>query len=71
MHIYIIADKVINRIKDANVFMSYGKLFHPLQLIIYFRNNIYNNASLHISDEPFLFRTFPQKNNNFFISTDS
>ena len=40
MHIYIIADKVINLIKDANVFMSFGKLFHPLQLIIYFRNNI-------------------------------
>lgn len=35
------------------LFISYGKLFHPLQLIIYFKNNIlYYNASLHISDEP-------------------
>ena len=34
MHIYIIADKVINLIRDANVFISYGKRFHPLHLII-------------------------------------
>ncbi len=40
MHIYIIADKVNNLIRDANVFISYGKRFHPLLLIIYFRNNI-------------------------------
>ena len=54
MHIYIIADKVINLIRDANVFISYGKRFHPLHLIIYFRNNILLCASLHISDEPYL-----------------
>ena len=40
MDIYIISDKVINLIRDANVFISYGKRFHPLHLIIYFRNNI-------------------------------
>ena len=34
MHIYIIADKVNNLIRDANVFISYGKRFHPLHLII-------------------------------------
>ena len=34
MHIYIIADKVINLIRDANVFISHGKRFHPLHLII-------------------------------------
>ena len=27
-------------IRVANVFISFGKLFHPLQLIIYFKNNI-------------------------------
>ena len=34
MHIYIIADKVINLIRDANAFISHGKRFHPLHLII-------------------------------------
>ena len=32
--------QVINLIRVANVFISFGKLFHPLQLIIYFKNNI-------------------------------
>ena len=32
--------QVINLIRVANVFVSFGKLFHPLQLIIYFKNNI-------------------------------
>ncbi len=40
MHIYIIADKVNNLIRVANVFISFGKRLHPLQLIIYFKNNI-------------------------------
>ena len=43
MHIYIIADKVINLIRDANVFISYGKPFHPLHLIIRVSNLMCKN----------------------------
>ncbi len=43
MHIYIIPDKVNNLIRDANVFISYSKRFHPPHLIIRVSNLMCKN----------------------------
>ena len=46
---------VNNLIRVANVFISFGKLFHPLQLIIYFKNNIIMRHSIFLMNLEFLY----------------